>query len=229
VKKIGIVGGVAWQSTVHYYSELCCRSERRCVAPNVPGAPSTPEISIESLDLALAISYLGSDDEQSWSQFDWYHRAALLRLEASGVDFALIACNSAHHRFDAIVRGVRIPVISIVEATAKQSARIGARQVLLLGTALTMRSLQFREAFAKYGVEATGPADEAVRAMTTELVADLQRGRLAGASDRLVQIARRSFDSQLARRPVVCLACTELPLAFDAMKTLPIFECDNIV
>jgi aspartate/glutamate racemase len=87
-----------------------------------------------------------------------------------------------------------------------------------------MRSLQFREAFAKYGVEATGPADEAVRAMTTELVADLQRGRLAGASDRLVQIARRSFDSQFGRRPIVYLACTELPLAFEAMKTLPIFR-----
>jgi aspartate racemase len=224
VKKIGIVGGVAWQSTVHYYSELCGRRERRHVAPNLPVAPSTPEISIESLDLALAISYLGSDDEQSWSQFDQYHRAALLRLEASGVDFALIASNSAHHRFDAIVRGVRIPVISIVEAMAKKSARIGAQQVLLLGTALTMRSLQFRQAFAKYGVEATGPADEAVRAMTTELVADLQRGRLAGASDRLVQIARRSFDSQFGRRPIVYLACTELPLAFEAMKTLPIFR-----
>jgi aspartate racemase len=70
VKKIGIVGGVGWQSTVHYYSELCRRSEQWHLAASLPGVPSTPEITIESLDLAVAISYLGSDDEQSWSRFD---------------------------------------------------------------------------------------------------------------------------------------------------------------
>jgi len=116
-----------------------------------------------------------------------------MRLEMSGVDFALIATNSAHHRFDSIVRGLRIPVISIVEAMAKKSAVIGARRVLLLGTDLTMRSLQFSQEFAKYGVEAAGPADEAVRDMAIELVADLQHGRSAGASDRLVQMAPRVF------------------------------------
>jgi len=230
MKKIGIVGGVAWQSTDHYYSELCRRSERWHLAANLPSVPSTPEISIESLDLAVAISYLGSDgNEQSWSRFDQYHRAALMRLEMSGVDFAIIASNSAHHRFDPIVRGLRIPVISIVEEMARKSALIGARRVLLLGTDLTMTSLRFGQVFAKYGVEAAGPADETVRALAIELVADMQHGRGAGASDRLVQIARRCFDSQFAHPPIVCLACTELPLAFEAMKTLSVFECDDIV
>jgi aspartate/glutamate racemase len=28
MKKIGIVGGVGWQSTMEYYSELCRRSEQ---------------------------------------------------------------------------------------------------------------------------------------------------------------------------------------------------------
>ena len=46
-------------------------------------------ISIESLDLNKAFSYIGSDDnEESWRQFDDYHRAALKRLETSGADFA---------------------------------------------------------------------------------------------------------------------------------------------
>ena len=230
MKKIGIVGGVGWQSTAQYYSELCRRSERWHVAANLPGVPSTPEISIESLNLATAISYLGSDDdERSWSQFDDYHRAALMRLQLSGVDFALIASNTPHHRFDAITRGAQVPVISIVDAVARKSALIGARQVLLLGTALTMRSLQFRKQFARYGVEAAGPDDEAIEAMTIELVAELQLGRTEGASDQLVEIVRRCFAAQVARRPIVCLACTELPLAFETMKTLAVFECDGIL
>src|SRR5713101_3588503 len=154
MKKIGIVGGIAWLSTVDYYSELCRRSERWHLSKSLPGLPSTPEMSIESLDLNKAVSYLGTDDdEESWSRFDEYHRAALKRLEASGAEFALMASNSPHHRFAEIVRGVGIPVISIFEVVAKECARIEAKQVLLLGTALTMRSATLREVFAEHGVE----------------------------------------------------------------------------
>jgi len=230
MKKIGIVGGVAWLSTVDYYSEICRRSERWHLARNLQGAPSTPEMSIESLDLNKAVSYLGTDDdEESWSQFDGYHRSALERLEASGVDFALIASNTPHHRFAAIVRGIGIPVISILEVVAKECARIGTSEVLILGTELTMRSRRFREEFAKYGVEAVGPHDEAARALTIELITELQLGKLEGAAERLGRIAKISFQQQFAAQPIVCLACTELPLAFREKKMLATFEYDGVL
>jgi aspartate racemase len=231
MKRIGIVGGVGWQSTTEYYSGLCRRSEQWHLARSPSGVPTMPEISIESLDLAKAISYLGSDnDEQSWSQFDDYHRRALVRLEANGADFALMASNTPHHRFEAIVRRIRIPVISILDAMAKESAQIGAQKVLLLGTALTMRSSKFREAFAKYGIEASGPLDESLRAMTAELITDLQVGKLERAAQRVVNVARLSLgETQFGDQPAVCLACTELPLAFATMKQLATFEYDGIL
>ena len=104
MKKIGIVGGVAWPSTVEYYSQICRRCEQWHVSNNLPSVPSTPEMSIESLDINKAASYLGVDgDEESWSGFDNYHRTALARLEAAGVDFALMASNTPHHRFHSIL------------------------------------------------------------------------------------------------------------------------------
>ena len=230
MKKIGIVGGLAWPSTVDYYSEICRRSERWHLARNPQGVPSTPEISIESLDLNKAFSYIGSDDnEESWRQFDDYHRAALKRLETSGADFALMACNTAHHRFASIVRGIGIPVISILDVVAKESARMGACEVLILGTALTMRSPRFREGFAKYGVEAAAPHDEGLTAMTVSLITELQLGRMDGAAERLGGIAKTSFEQQFGAQPVVCLACTELPLAFPEQKMLTTFEYDGVL
>jgi aspartate racemase len=217
MKKIGIVGGVAWASTVDYYSEICRRSEE--FSP-----PAMPEISIESLDLGKAVSYIGIDGhEESWRQFDEYHRAALQRLEASGAAFALIASNTPHHRLEAIVRGVAIPVISIFEAVAKESARIGTKQVLILGTALTMSSPVFRNEFAKYGIEAAAPDAESTRSSTIALIKDLQLGKLEGASEQLGRIAKSSSQR------VACLACTELPLAFPREKRLPTFESDGIL
>lgn len=217
MKKIGIVGGVAWRSTVDYYSQICRRCEE--MRP-----PSAPEISVESLDLNKAVSYLGIDgDEASWSRFDEYHREALKRLENCGADFALIASNSPHHRLQAIVRGVRIPVINLFEEAAKESARIGAAKVLILGTALTMSSQVFRREFAKQGIKAAGPDDETRRSMTIGLIEDLQLGKLDEAANRLGNIAKASSGN------VVCLACTELPLAFPKQKTLPTFEVDGIL
>jgi len=230
MKKIGIVGGIAWPSTADYYSGICRRSEQWHLARNPQSVPSTPEMSIESLDVNKAISLLGiDDDEDSWTQFDDYHRSALKRLEMSGTDFALIASNTPHNRFSTIVRGIEIPVLSILDVVAKESARIGASEILILGTSVTMRSAKFREGFAKYGVEASGPRDEAARAMTAGLIAELQLGKLEGTAARLGKIVRLSFKERLRTRPVVCLACTELPLAFQEQKMHASFECDGIL
>ena len=229
MKKIGIVGGVAWLSTVDYYAEICHRSERRHLAGKLQGVPSTLEMSIESLDLNKAVSYIGVDgDEASWSRFDAYHRIALQRLVASGVEFALIASNTPHHRFAEIVRGIGIPVINIFEVTAKECSRIEAKQVLILGTDLTMQSEKFRDAFAKVGIAASGPQDAATRALVVELIAELQLGKCERAAERIGSIARISFKQLFTAQPVVCLACTELPLAFAELKTLAMFEFDGV-
>jgi aspartate racemase len=230
MKKIGIVGGVAWLSTVEYYSELCRRSEERWLRPGRAGPPAYPEMSIESLDLNRAVSYLGKDgDEESWRQFDDYHRVALQRLEASGAEVALMACNTAHHRFASIVRGIGIPVISIFEAAAKECSRDGAKEVLILGTALTMRSTVFRSEFAKHGIEASGPDNETARAETVELIEALQLGEQEGAAGRLRRIVKTAFEKRFKGPPVVCLACTELPLAFPEQNKLSCFESEGVL
>jgi aspartate racemase len=224
MKKIGIVGGVGWRSTVDYYSEICRRSEDLHFAANDQGAPFIPEISIESLNLHTAISYLGNEnDKESWSKFDAYHRKALERLEASGAEVALIASNTPHHRFSEIVRGIRIPVVDIYEAAAIESARVGARHILILGTALTMASDRFRHEFARLRVHAAAPTDESARTAVAALIAELQRGRFEGAAGRLEAIARDSIERQFQGDAAACLACTELPPAFPEFKTLPVF------
>jgi aspartate racemase len=233
IKKIGMVGCVAWPSTVVYYSELSRRVDELRLKQG-PGTRSSAvdmaiEMTIESLDLNRAIAYWGNDDDDaSWARFDDYHREALKRLEASGAEVLLMASNTPHHRFEAIVRGIGIPVISIVDASARAAARLGAREVLILGTPVTMRSAKFREGFAKHGIEARGPRDERARAMTEEMIRELQAGKTAGAAERLGKIARQAFAVEFSGPPVVCLACTELPLAFPGKAVVATFEDNGV-
>ncbi len=224
MKKIGLVGGVGWRATVEYYAGLCRRAEELRQASG-RATPPMPEMVIESLNHERAISLLGRDeDEESWSQFDACHRDALLRLAACGAEVAAIASNSPHHRFEPIVRGVRIPVISIFHAAAGECARIGARHALILGTPLIMKSARIRESFAQHGIEAAGPRDEALRAQTAELIADLEQGRIEGAADHLGNMAWTAWEELFRGLPVVCLACTELPLAFPEHASRASFE-----
>lgn len=229
MKKIGIVGGVGWRSTAEYYSEICRRSEEARGAHPESHAPLTPEIAIESLSHSRAIALLGGDDEDSWAAFDEYHRAALLRLETSGAELALIASNTPHQRLEAITCGVSIPLVSIFEAAAQAAANAGAQRVLILGTRSTMASSKLREAFARRGITAASPQDEALRARTCELIDELELGAGEAVAARLEELARSAVDHDFGGDAAVCLACTELPLAFPDLKRQAIFERRGIL
>ena len=228
MKKIGIVGGVAWPSTVEYYAGLCQRAEARNPPAPAPASPTMPEMCIESLDMGKAVSFVGNDaDETSWSCFDEYHRAALRRLERSGAECAVMASNTPHHRYAEIVRGIAIPVIDMFGVVADACARIGARRVLILGTSTVMDSAVFRAAFARVDVEADKPHDPAARTAITSLIARLQQGAVDRGAARIRAIVRASRHG-FAAQSVVCLACTELSLAFPGHKAHAVFELDGI-
>ena len=222
MKKIGILGGIGWPSTVEYYAGLCRLADARNRA-------QMPEMAIESLDLAKAEMLVGIDgDEGSWSAFDAYHREALQRLERSGADFTVIACNTAHHRLMQIEQGLAIPVLGIVGAAADACAGRGIRDVLILGTRTVMASGVFREAFRRRGINAHAPAEERHRQMVLASIDALSRGHDDGASGRIRQVIAESGLHRAKPPTAVYLGCTELPLAFPAHKHEGMFEIDGI-
>jgi len=228
LKKLGIVGGTAWLSTVDYYAALCELGELYHVAHHLDGPPAPPEMSIESLDLNLTVALLGEiGNEASWARFDAYHRDALRRLELGGADFAIMASNTPHARFAEITRGIGIPVINIFDAVAKQCAIMSIKHLLLFGTALTTQSPAIGEALARAGVDAIAPNDEE-QAAVERLIAKLQRGQPRGVAERVSELSKISYGRRFEGRPIVCLACTELPLAFPEMRRFSTFKADGV-
>ena len=221
MKKIGILGGIGWPSTIEYYAGLCTLAESRAQA----GRAEMPEIAIESLDLSKAERLVGIDgDEDSWLAFDAYHREALQRLERSGADFAVIACNTAHHRLAQIERGLGVPVLGIVDTAADACAARGVEDVLILGTRTVMASAVFRETFRRRGIRARAPEEERHKQRVLTAIDALSRGRDEGAFESLKHVIREAAGDSAA----VYLGCTELPLAFPAHKHEGLFEIDGV-
>ncbi len=228
MKKIGIIGGVAWQSTVEYYRLLCGWSNEHFAALEPDGPARTPPVMIESLIMRQTRSLRGREgDEASWAAYDDVIRQGLLRLQKGGCDFAILANNTFHMRLAQITKGVDIEVLSILDAVADTTAATGAKQALVLGTGVTMRSDAYAEKLKARGVTANTRLDEAtIDHMQHQIDHAFHANPVPpNARSDLLEVCKRFTKDPTDT--AILLACTELPLAFPDHLEDPVFESDG--
>lgn len=151
MKRLGVIGGIAPATTVDYYQWLV--SAWRDQADD----GSYPQVVINCIDLSRLVAMVTAgrlDDLTVWLVEE------IERLAAAGVDLALIAANTPHIVFDDIARRSSIPLLSIVEAAAEETAMLGYRRVGLLGTRFTMEGRFYPEVFARRGIVLRAPAPD---------------------------------------------------------------------
>ncbi len=230
MKKIGILGGLAWPATAEYYKAICQLSQAYHATRAVSGPSPMPEMSIESVNINYSYQRRGRfGDEASWREYDAYFHAALQRLEANGVDFAIIASNTPHNRYEAITKAVTIPVLSIFQAVADVCIRQGIEQFLLLGTEPTMTAGVCPAFMRTHGIHAFAPADTKRQAQVVDLISELFTGKSHAGASRLHDIVDAAYAHTDHSKKTVCLACTELPLAFEGHEQNETFDENGVL
>ncbi|WP_298937133.1 aspartate/glutamate racemase family protein [uncultured Ruegeria sp.] len=222
MKKIGILGGVGWASTVDYYRAIAEGASRHFAKCGHGSPLPIPQMTIESVVQAHTRALRGmAGDEDSWADFDAVFRAALLTLERAGCDFGIIASNTPHARLHAIRRGVTMPILSIFDATAKATAKTGAEKALVLGTSVTMEARNYADRLSVEGISANErlPQPEIAK-MQSMIDTDFYGGASENARGRLLAYCNRHATPGTA----ILLACTELPLAFPNHLDDPVFK-----
>lgn len=152
MKMLGIIGGTGPESTVEYY--------RRLIAAYRARDPEgrAPQLLLNSIDNRKVIDWITADALTPLADF---LADEIERLARAGADFALIAANTPHLVFDELQQRSRIPLLSIVEATAAAATRTGLKRLALFGTRFTMQAKLFPDIFARHGLTiAVPPADE---------------------------------------------------------------------
>ncbi|MCL6284535.1 aspartate/glutamate racemase family protein [Ruegeria sp. 2012CJ41-6] len=225
MKKIGIVGGVGWASTVDYYRALCQGAGRFFAARGAGSPLPVPPMSVESVTQAKTRALRGTPgDEASWARFDAVFREALRNLERAGCDFALIASNTPHARLHAIRKGVTIPILSIFDAAALATAATGAQSALVLGTSVTMQARDYAQTLSTQGIAANAPLpDPEIAEMQAMIDEEFYGGASVTARQRLLRFCNRHAKPGTA----ILLACTELPLAWPDHLDDVSFEADG--
>jgi aspartate racemase len=218
LRKLGIVGGMSWSSTALYYEHI-----NRGVAQRLGGLHSAP-LAIESVDFAriAAMEFAGD-----WDGIAKVVMEAAKRLEKSGAEGLVIACNTVHKSYEAVAAHVRVRVLHIGDAAAERLAADGRTRVALLGSRFTMTEPFIRGRLESRGINLVAIDSGWMQEVDRIIYEELAVGRVVRDSQRKL----KTLITELAKQKTqaVVLGCTELVLAVDVRaNVIPVYDTTAI-
>lgn len=217
-KRIGLVGGLSPESTVHYYEIICREFNRRA------GGLNFPQISIQSLNLQQLVSLFEVND---WNGVASILLDAIERLHRAGAEFAAILANTPHNAYELIREASSLPILTIMDATSAALVRDGRRRIALLGTRPTMEYGFFQRHFQSRGINTIVPPETERIELDRIIWEELSHGLINPSSRRAAADMIRDPSAQGA--DAVVLACTELSLLIKPEDcTCPLYDTTQL-
>ena len=223
MRRIGIIGGMSYESTLHYYERI-----NRQVSERVGG--------LASADLVLR-SVNFEDYHKLMEKGDWTTIGRLLRAAARNLflenqcNYVAIATNTMHKVAEEITKPytwmqhtgarairVEIPLVHIGDCIAKKCKEVGAKRVLLLGTKFTMTEDFMAKRLAQHGIEVM-PVDDypdEIAEINRIIFDELCHGVVTAESKEFMMNFVYQFPADSDIRPdAIILGCTELEMILE--------------
>ena len=144
------------------------------------------------------------------------------RLEYMGADIIAISCNTSHYFYEEISEAVNVPVMNMIDETARYAARSGAKEVLLLATDGTVKTGLYEKYLSRYGIKTIYMSEDGQKEVM-KLIYDCVK---AGHYEFDVDAFRGMLREAGAENCPVILGCTELPIAFKRFDISGFFTID---
>ena len=153
MKPIGLIGGLTYVSTIEYYRYLNELANERL------GDAEAAKIIMYSVNFG-DIKVL--TDAEDWDGISAMMCDVAKKIENAGAACLLLGANTMHKIADAVQAAIKIPIIHVAEAVAKDITRVGLRKVGLLGTRFTMQETFYRDHLTNHGIQTIIPARDEV-------------------------------------------------------------------
>lgn len=215
MKKIGLVGGISWVSTMDYYKFINEGINEKL------GGLNFAECVIYSLNF-------GDIQAKSWDNSYELLLNACEALKRSGVESIVLCANTAHLFADQLQEEIKLPFIHIGVETAKAINKRGFKKVGLLGTKFTMEMDFYRKKLEEFGLEVIIPDKQETRDYIQHTVKEeLGIGFISPET----KVNYISIVNELVELGAECiiLGCTEIPMLISqADFTIPVFDTTKI-
>lgn len=212
--KVGIIGGLGYISTAEYYRKIIEKSM------DYTKSNDYPELLIASLNMTDILDFI---EREAYEQLTWYLYRCVQTLKKAGADFAIIASNTPHIVFDKLSRMSPIPLISIIDVTIDEITRCGYKNVLLTGTAFTMKNSFYKDSLESHGIKCTVPDNAEIDVIHNTIFPELENGIVNEQKKAdFIAICEKYAASGVE---AVILGCTELPLLLkDGDISIPVIN-----
>lgn len=219
MKKIGLIGGMSWESSLVYYQII-----NESIRERLGGFHSARCI-MESVDFSEIEKLQHQND---WGALDGIMVNAARNLENAGAELILLCTNTMHLCSAAIINGISIPFLHIAHATGMKIQSQGIRKVLLLGTKFTMEKSFFKDIMeTEFELEVLVPNEDDREVVHNIIYEELVHGKLTTTSKTAYQYIINEAVVQGVQG--VILGCTEIPLLINAEDvSIPIFDTTRI-
>jgi amino-acid racemase len=219
VKRIGLLGGMSWESTAEYY-----RLINQLVAEQLGGLHSA-DCLLRSVDFA-EIEAL--QREGLWSEAGERLAREAQHLEAAGAELLVLCTNTMHKVAAEIEIAITIPFVHIADTTAQAVRGDGLDRVGLLATGYTMeQDFYVGRLRMEHSLDVLVP-DRPDRKIVHEVIyEELCRGVI---KDESRQEYRRIIGTLVDRgAQAVLLGCTEIDLLISAEDSpVPVYDTTRL-
>jgi aspartate racemase len=219
MKRIGLLGGMSWESSAEYY-----RFVNQAVRDRLGGLHSA-DCLLRSVDFAVV--------EELQRTGRWDQAGALLAAEAralvaGGAELLVLCTNTMHRVADQLAAAVDIPLVHIADATAEAVLAAGLSRVGLLATAYTMEQDFYVGRLQRtHGLAVLVPGPQDRRLVHEVIYRELCQGIVREDSRQ----AHRRVIGDLVERGAqgILLGCTELDLLIGPKDApVPVFDTTRL-
>ena len=199
-KTVGIIGGMGPGATALLFQKIIDHTDAKMDAEHIhiliDNRPSIP-------DRTAAI--LNRDDTPVRKICE-----SGKRLEEMGAELIAIPCNTSHYFYPYIQENLDVPVINMLEETAKECKKLGFASVGVLATTGTKKTGIYEQALSAQGLQTIYP-DEAGQEVLMSIIYDYVK---AGKPVTGEIFKEQLEDMESKGAQAFVLGCTELPIVF---------------
>ena len=205
---IGVLGGMGPLATVDFFNKVLAATPAKGDADHVPLLiQSDPRIAPRP---AAILSGARSPLPDLLAGRD--------RLIAAGATALAMPCNTAHYWYADLVKGCSVPFISIVDSSCAELAGLSraGQPIGIIATRATLAAKIFDASLKSSGYTVLLPDEDLMDALVLPGIELVKAGQ-AIQGGKLIEQAVQAL--MLRGAGAVVLACTETPLALDAVQS----------
>lgn len=216
MKTIGIIGGMSYESSIHYYERINNQVNE------IAGGLTCAKLIIYNVNFEDIRKLMLNND---WNKIGEKLGKIAKILENAGADYIVIATNTMHKLADYVQSQISIPLIHIADCVADKCKKNNVLNIGLLGTKYTMVEDFLKNRLKENGLTVTTPQNEEnINEIDRIIFDELCKGEIKDSSRQYYIDVINNMIKQNNIEGVI-LGCTEIEMLIKKEDLdIPIFD-----